>query len=227
MKYWLIAGCLSLLMTACKKNNGDEVMPAAVVPKTVVDYVLCNEGMYLVKYKPVYNRYYQVISLLRGEQFAPESQLQPVATFYYSDQREESIPDSVQVYNVRRKVAGVIKGDYNVVVHTKKDTTYNYPERRNRFLETTGGRTLMLIANKEVDWGGSGHLGGNNSIKLMSYLPYFNKPTLQDMITGKTDYGNVTGLQLQFTAAGYPIRVDYTDNYNAAYTHMIVAYRQP
>jgi hypothetical protein len=226
MKYLLLAGGIILAAVACRKTATTDINIQQSTGKVVVDYVMCNEGMYLMKYKPVYNRYMQVASLLRGEQFAPESQLQEIAVFHYHDQQQGSIPDSVSVFNVHHKVAGVIKDGYNVVAQTKKDTAYRYPERRNRFLETTGAYTLMLVAGKNVDWAGSGHLGGNGSINIMGYLHYFNQPTLKDTITNTTNYGNVEGLQLQFNNTGYPIRVDYTDNYNAAYTHMFVGYRE-
>lgn len=233
MKHISITACsiaLLLLSAACHKESVTEWSGTPTNTRTVIDYALDYEGMYQIKYKVLYNRHLQVETLLRGEKFADISQLQLIAKFYYKEPAS-TLPDSVEVFNVKGKKAGAINKDFNKIAPWSSSGNYTYPERRNDLLNTPGAAALLAIAGKDVDWGGTGHLGGSGSIKILDHLKMLNLPSLKDTITGKEYYSWTKewfyrGYEIRFNSIGLPVQVMYTDNLNPAVLNAEVAYKQ-
>lgn len=230
-------------LSACKKDSTAIVdIPADAQKKTLIDYLLNYEGMYMVKYKVFYNEQYQVREIYRGEQFAADLQMQLFARMYYSEQKTtpaQQLPDSVVFYNTKGKVSEVVRTDFRPLPSRESGKNYLWPDRHNKVMDVPGIAALMAIAGKKVNWGGDGHLGSGATIDTYGSFSMVNSPSLSDVYT---EYYEETGYDfetktwkkmtrsrvymLRFQEEGFPTDVIFTNNLNPAVPYLKIAYKR-
>lgn len=237
----IVMGFASL--SACKKSSTAIVdIPADAQKKTLIDYLLNYEGMYMVKYKVFYDEQYQVREIYRGEQFAADLQMQLFARMYYPEQKvapQLQMPDSVVFYNTKGKVSEVVKTGFTTLPLRESGKDYLWPNRHNKIMDVPGIAALMAVAGKKVNWGGDGHLGSGSTIDTYDAFSMVNSSSLSDVYT---EYYEETGYDfesktwkkmtrsrvymIRFQEEGFPTDVIFTDKINPAVPYLKIAYKR-
>lgn len=230
---YAVGAMLCMVIAASCQKNGTSDIDLKSQKRTVIDYVLDHETMYLVKYKFQYNNKYQVTKVFRGERYAEDFQLQLIAENHYDPKNSTEFPDSVSTYNTKGFKSGVILAkDFTPVVKEEQGATYIWPTRSNKLLTVAGGKYALAVAGKQVDWAGSGHMGSGSTINMMHFLKYLNRPNLRDSIQlyvkHKTDgtKRNFDDFRIKFNPSGYPIDMGFYDAINADYEQLKINYRE-
>ena len=226
----LVALCC--INASCNKDSLS-IVENSKAKRTVVDYVLDLESLYLIKYQFQYNDSNQVTNIYRGERFANTSQLQLIAKAFYSTADPDKLPDSLVTYNTKGFRAGVIYANsYNKVAVVNSERAYVWPERINKLLLTPGGRLALAISGAKINWAGDGHLGSAGEIKIMDNLLMINRGSLKDSIQipvpYKTDGSNrkVNDFMIKYNKFGYPIDISFYDLNNAGFERAKINYRE-
>lgn len=228
----LFAIAVILAIVSCTKES-QSIIGNDRAKKTVVDYILDRENLYLIQYRFQYNEYYQVTHIYRGERFADPTQLQIVAEAFYSSSDPDQLPDSLVAYNTKGFKAGTIyPSNFNNVADVNLTTDYVWPERRNKLLTTPGGRLALAISGSEIDWAGDGHLGSGNEIKILDNVAFINRSSIKDSVQRHVDYSTdgsdiaIDNYLIQYNKFGYPIDISFYDLYNAGFETAKINYRE-
>lgn len=223
---------LILAASSCQKDSVSD-FGEIKTKKTVVDYILNLEGLYLIKYNFQYNEKYQVTKVYRGERFANLNQLQLILESHYNANNNNNLPDSISTYNTKGFKVGVLKpDDYNKVVSISKNQSYKWPERENKLLAVPGGEFALAISSKKVAWSGAGHLGSGSQVEIMHNLNMLNRHSLKDSLQVPVPYKTdgtdrkFDDFRILYNNSGYPIDLAFFDAINANFEKLKINYRE-